>query len=41
MLLLQGARKKPTVLPPHIFLVESNLLIKNDVDKNYIEFLNL
>ena len=41
MLLLQGARRKGTVLSPHTFLTESNLLIKNDVDKNYIESLNL
>ena len=33
-------KKTPTILSPDTFLVESNLLIKNDRDKN-IKSLNL
>ena len=41
MELLQEVQKKPTVLSPDTFLAESNLLFKNDRDKDYIKSLSL
>ena len=41
MELLQEVRKKPTVLSPNTFLAESNLLFKNDRNKDYIKSLSL
>ena len=37
MLLLQGAQRKPTLLPPGTFLEESKVLVKKSIVKNYIE----
>ena len=42
MLLLQGIQKLqkiPKVLSPDSFLADSNLLIENDCDKDYIKSL--
>ena len=36
-----GVQKNPTVLSAETFLTESNLLIKNYRDKDYIESLKL